>query len=184
MIKLSILICRMPSRYAMWGKLQSELWSQILPYANQVQVLSDDRMSVTIGEKRNRLLNDAEGDYVCFIDDDDRIAANYVQLLMEGIEKDVDCCSLVGEITFDGERPKPFIHSLDYTEWYEDEAAYYRNNNHLNCIRASIAKQIGFTNKNHGEDYDFSKKLLESGLLKTEHRIEQTIYYYDYRTNK
>lgn len=180
-MKLSILICTIPSRYAMLKKLHSILYPQL---SFEVEVLLDDRRNITVGQKRNNLLSAAHGEYVCHVDDDDRIAHNYVQLIMQGIETNVDCCSLVGEITVNGMHPKKFIHSLDYSGWYEKNNVYYRSINHLNCIKSSIAKHIGFTEKNHGEDYDFSIKLRESGLLKTEHKIDQVIYYYDYRTDK
>lgn len=182
--KLSILICTIPSRAASFGRLITELRGQMLAYAPAVGIISNASTELSIGAKRNWLLEKAESDYVCFIDDDDRVCSNYIDLLMAGMEKGVDCCSLIGEITFDGRNPKKFIHSLDYTDWYEKNDVYYRSINHLNCIKTSIAIQIGFTHKNHGEDYDFSLKLKESGLLKTEHKIYQTIYFYDYRTKK
>lgn len=182
-MKLSILICTIPSRFAQLGRLRSELNAQILPYAPDIEILINGQ-NKSIGEKRNKLLQDAKGEYVCFIDDDDRISQSYIDLLMQGIYKCVDCCSLIGEITFDGKNPKKFIHSLDYKGWFEKNDVYYRGINHLNCIKTSIAKQIGFSNKNHGEDYDFSLALEQSGLLKTEHKIEQTIYYYQYVSKK
>ena len=141
-------------------------------------------VDLTIGEKRNFLLENAPGEYVCFIDDDDDISDNYIDLLIEGINKGVDCCSLKGIITTDGENPKPFTHSLDYSEWFEKNGVYFRGINHLNCVKTSIAREIGFPEKNHGEDYDYSMKLMKSGLLKTEHKIEETIYYYKYISKK
>lgn len=182
MNKLSILICTIPSRQASFGRLITELRSQMLIYSPEVGIISNASPELPIGAKRNWLLQKAESDYVCFIDDDDRVSPNYIDLIMGGIEKDIDCCSLIGEITVNGKNPKKFIHSLDYAGWFEKNNVYYRGINHLNCIRSSIAKKIGFTNKNHGEDYDFSIKLQESGLLKIEHKISETIYYYDYWT--
>lgn len=184
MSKLSILICTIPSRYAYYGRLIVELNAQILPYAPEVGIISNNSTELSIGAKRNWLLEKAESEYIAYIDDDDRVSQSYIDLLIQGINKGVDCCSLIGEITFDGKNPKKFIHSMDYEGWYERNDVYYRGVNHLNCIKTSIAKQIGFTDKNHGEDYDFSIKLQESGLLKTEHKIHQTIYYYDYRNKK
>lgn len=181
--RLSILICTIPSRYASYGRLITELNGQILPYAPEVNVIPNPHPG-SIGAKRNWLLEKAESEYVAFVDDDDTVSQSYIDLLMQGINKGVDCCSLVGQITFDGRSPKKFIHSMDYEGWYERNDVYYRGVNHLNCIKTSIAKQIGFSDKNHGEDYDFSLKLQESKLLKTEHKIDQTIYYYDYRTKK
>lgn len=186
MTKLSILICTVPKRSDFLRGLMRELRQQIqgLNAWDDIEILTDDRTNISIGEKRNYLLSIADGEYLAFIDDDDRISPNYLKLLSEGIATNPDVCSLTGEITEDGENPKKFIHSFKYTSWYEQDNIYFRNNNHLNCIRSSIAKQMKFPEKNMGEDHDYSKQLLASGLLKTEYWIPDTIYYYDYRRVK
>jgi glycosyltransferase involved in cell wall biosynthesis len=171
----------------MLGRLQSELWSQILPYAPEVEIRIHDSQSYSIGKKRNELLQAAQGEYVCFIDDDDSISANYVELLMKAVESGCDCASLKGEITFDGKNAKIFEHSRKYLNWktvHDAEVTYERFPNHLNLIKASIAKRFEFPEKNHGEDYDWSHKVNDSGLIQTEFYIPQVIYYYRYVTNK
>jgi glycosyltransferase involved in cell wall biosynthesis len=187
-MKLSILICTLPKRLAMFGRLQADLWGQMLPYSGQIEILVDDSPIDTIGEKRNRLLNGATGDYVCFIDDDDIVSRDYVRLIMEAVDSGCDCASLKGEITIDGGKPQIFEHSLKYAEWrtnaHGSTIMYERFPNHLNTIKSSIAKQFKYPEKNHGEDHDWSKQVHESGLLKTEHYIPQIIYYYKYISNK
>lgn len=178
--KISLLICHKQDRLKLLNRLMATLSIQDL---NGVELLVDGNDG-TVGEKRNRLLQKAKGKYVAFIDDDDFVSDDYIYHLMEGVEKDVDCCSLVGEITFDGKNPKKFIHSIKYDSWFEKNNVYYRCANHLNCIKKSIALQIMFPEKNIGEDHDYSMKLQKSGLLKTEHEINSTIYYYDYRAKK
>lgn len=147
-----------------------------------------DNKESTIGKKRNRLLELSEGDYVAFIDDDDRISEKYIELLMQGVSKGVDCCSLKGIFTIDGRGMQVFEHSLKYNGWKtnheQKEVTYERYPNHLNCIKASIAKQFSFTNKNHGEDFDWSKAVHEAGIIKTEHYIDEILYYYDFKTKK
>lgn len=182
MVKLSILICHLPKRAALLTRLRRVLDPQVtLPL---VEVRIHDQVGITVGEKRNRLLQDAKGEYITFIDDDDWISHNYVSLLMEGIFKGVDCCSLVGQITTDGNNPKKFIHSRAYVNYFEDKGVYYRPPNHLNCIKASIAKQFSFPTKNHGEDTDWAMQIARAKVLKTEHRINDIIYFYDYKTTK
>ncbi len=182
-LKLSILIPTMESRKEMFDRLceRLEKLSEGLP----VQIVSlCDNGQQSIGDKRNTLLNMAIGEYIAFVDDDDDVNDCYFEQIFEGIEKGVDCCSLIGEITFDGEGAKKFVHSLKYKGYSEDEQAYYRPNNHLNAIRASIAKQFKFKEINHGEDTDWAMRLCRSGLLKTEHEVSKTIYYYKFITNK
>ena len=198
MTALSILIPTTPDRREPLARLTNSLSKQIKDCGlNEVEILinetakfdrDDPVKELSIGYKRNKLLQKASGDYVAFIDSDDRISENYICLLFEGIAKDPDCCSLVGEITVDGLNPKPFYHSIKHNRYWEDEKGYYRFPNHLNCIRASIAKQFKFKEEgpiaNHGEDTDWATQLHLSRLLKTEFDIKEILYYYDYISKK
>ena len=188
MIKLSILIPTLKERKPMLDKLMSNLvtqWTFNRKFIDEVEILieSDNRQK-TVGEKRNILMNRAKGEWVCYIDDDDRVPPYYIEEIMKGLESNPDCCSLIGRITTDGQEPKTFIHSLKYDSYFEKDNVYYRCNNHLNVIRRSIAIQIPFPKKNFGEDTDFALSLNKSGLLKTEYLIPYIIYYYDYISNK
>lgn len=181
---LAILICHIPERYDFMKRLTAILDPQLEKHKNNVVCLSDDSRYKTIGRKRNDLVARVNAKYFCFIDDDDRVSSNYIDLLMTGIHKDVDCCSLTGEITWDGQNPKPFIHSLQYQSYFEDDRAFYRYPNHLNAVKTEIGKRFPFPEKNHGEDTDYATAMFKAGVLKTEHEIKQTIYYYDYRSKK
>lgn len=182
-MKLSLLIPSIAERGHLLERLLRSIDAQKNGYDVETLVLVDSRQR-KIGNKRNELLQKASGDYLAFIDDDDRISDDYIQKVFEGIEKCVDCCSLTGIITFDGLKPKPFIHSIQNDRYWEDEWAYMRFPNHLNTIKSSIAKQFYFPETNHGEDTDFATQMHKSGLLKTEHFIDGVIYYYDYISNK
>jgi glycosyltransferase involved in cell wall biosynthesis len=145
----------------------------------------EDDKKLSIGHKRNALLSAAQGEYLAFIDSDDRIGDNYFAHAFTGINQGVDACGLTGIITEDGQNPKKFVHSMRYDSWYEKDGIYYRNNNHLNVCRSSIAKQMRFPETSQGEDHDYSKQLLASGLIKTEYWDEnEVIYMYDYRSKK
>ena len=184
-MKLSLLIPTTPDRHTYVVLLRREIARQVeeLKAWAQVEVLlEEDNYEHSIGWKRNMLLQRASGEYLAFIDSDDRVANNYLENVMKGIDKGADCCSLRGIITFDGRNGKPFIHSMLYNAYTEDEAAYYRYPNHLNCMKASIAKQFKFPEINHGEDTDWATQIHRSGLLKTEYDITDILYYYDWRT--
>lgn len=184
--KLSILIPSLTSRAESFLKLYDELNKQIgdLP----VQILSkSDNGEMSIGAKRNWLLERAKGEYVAFFDDDDLPSRTYVSSIMEGIEKGVDCVSLRGVITWDGDTPEIFEHSIKYDEYRTNDTGvpkYERYPNHLNAIKASIAKQFKFPEINHGEDTDWATQIKKSGLIKTEHYIDKVIYHYQYVSNK
>lgn len=180
-IKLSILICSLEKRRRSLSELLKTLNPQINKY---VEVLVEtDNGQASIGAKRNHLLRQAKGEYVAFVDDDDMVSLDYVEKIFAAIKTSPDCCSLMGEIShFMGppkhrERVKQiFLHSIEYDHWYEENGIYYRSPNHLNAIKRELALQIGFVPKNFGEDHDFSLRI--QPLLKTEEKIEGTIYFY------
>lgn len=190
---LQILIPTLPERRDMFIRLEQELDRQILECGlrrdDDVLIVSDPapRGEKTIGHKRNGLLQAATADYVAFFDDDDRPNARYILNVMEGINKGVDACSLRGIITWDGQNPEVFEHSIKYDAWKTNNTGdikYFRCPNHLNAIKREIAQQFKFPEINREEDIDWSMQIQNSGLIKTEHYIDEVIYHYDYIPNK
>lgn len=183
--KLSILIPSLQSRAEKFLQLYDVLRPQLV---DGVQMLTEiDNGELSIGSKRNLLLDKAKGEYIAFIDDDDTVSKDYVKHLMEGINKGVDCVSLRGVITWDGDRPELFEHSIKYDAYRTNDTGvpkYERYPNHLNCIKASIAKKFKFPEISHGEDTDFATQIFKSGLIKTEHYVDSVLYHYNFVTNK
>lgn len=162
---------------------------------NDINVIWDNRERISIGEKRNALIAEAvkyqdqnKDGYVAFVDDDDNVSKHYVSLLLEGIRTGADCCSLRGIITDDGVNPRVFEHSIKYKEYRtvirNGKEFYERYPNHLNCMKLSIAQQFPFPAINHSEDTDFANQVFRSGLLKTEHWIDEIIYHYEFQSKK
>jgi hypothetical protein len=180
---VSVLICTIPSRKEMFIELLNRITLLKQKTSLLIEVLWDADSKSSIGEKRNNLIQRAVGTYCCFIDDDDKITDDYFAVIEEsGLTQ--DCIALNGQMFIDGKKHLPFYHSLQYTKWSQDTKGYYRNPNHLNPIKTEIAKQIKFLNINNGEDHDFSNKLLESGLLKTEYSHDKIQYNYFYINKK
>jgi len=193
MKKLSILIPYTKDRKDMLDDLVVSLWLSCSPEnVDDVEILTDSReQPVSVGTKRNSLLERATGEYVAFFDSDDKPCNDYIDLLLKAIEyKKPDCCSLTGIITIDGGKPEIFEHSIKYKAWKtneqakEDEVKYERYPNHLSCIKSSIAKQFKFPDKNFAEDKAWSDLVYQSGLLKTEAYISDILYYYTYISKK
>lgn len=181
-MKLSILICSLNSRGNYLTNLLALLKQQL---TDDVEVIIEkDNGEMTIGEKRNKLVQQAKGKYIAFIDDDDEISRDYVSKILKAIESEPDCCSLTGVITWDDTNPEIFEHSLKYKEWRttDNPIKYERNPNHLNAIKRSIAIKYDFIPVSHGEDRDWSMRIL--GDLTTEAQIDGVIYHYKFRTNK
>lgn len=190
-MKLSILIPTIKHREEMFKELFYELRGQInrCGATGEVEVLFNNDAVATIGAKRNDLLSRSTGEYVCFIDDDDTVSKDYVKLILEAIEKKPDCVSLKGVLTVDGKNPEIFEHSIKYSEWETVDnptngIKYLRCPNHLNCIKASIAKDYPFVESNFGEDKLWSVDIKESGRLKSEIYIDEVLYHYKYVSDK
>lgn len=179
--RLSILICSLNSRAQFLARLRAVLDPQI---TDEVEVLvNTDDGQMSIGEKRNALLDAATGDYIAFVDDDDMVRTTYVKSILEALQTNPDCVGIEGVITFDGNpNGRLFIHSLQYRSWFEKDGIYYRNPNHLSPVKRELALKVKFPSKNHGEDHDYSRALLP--FLNTEVYIKGPIYHYDYREKK
>lgn len=170
--------------------LKKELYRQRseMEADNEVEILACiDYGEKSIGAKRNELVRSSEGKYICFVDADDVVVSNYIQLLLTAIQEDKDCCSLKGVITWDGDNPEIFEHSIQYDEYRTNATGtpkYERMPNHLNAIKSSIVKQFKFPEINHGEDTDFATQIKNAGLIKTEAYIPQVIYHYKFISQK
>lgn len=182
-MKLSILICSLHKRKPFLDRLLKVLCPQVEKYSDVNVIINKDNGELIIGDKRNKLLEEAKSsEFLCFIDDDDLIADSYVDDIVKALETKPDCVGMEGIITVNNRNPKKFTHSIKYNSWHEKDGVYYRSPNHLNPIKTELALQIKFPSINSGEDQDFSNRILP--LLKTEVYIDSPIYFYDYRTSK
>ena len=183
----SILICTLDERVACFEKIYTKLHDQIVANGleDQIEILFfKDNREASIGFKRNALVEQSCGEYVCFVDDDDDVHNNYIAMIYRELLKKPDCVSLVGIITTRGEDPKKFIHSIRYNQWFEDGGVYYRPPNHLNPVKRSIASQFKFPEISYWEDRVQSVAMVQSGLLKVEATIDEPYYFYLYDDQK
>lgn len=140
----------------------------------------DDGQS-SVGTKRNKVLENANGEYVCFIDDDDMVTPIYVSSILKCLEKKPDVVELVG---FLPHHNLPFIHNLNCGGHFRKDGTQFRTPNHLNTIKTEIAKKIRYKEISHGEDQDYSHRLWDSGLMKTEELVGKTMYIYQFDPQK
>ena len=176
---LSVLICHLTARAA---KLQ-ELLAVLKPQCEgqPVEILvEEDQGQVTIGAKRQKLLERATGDYVAFVDDDDLVSGSYVDAILGALQAQPAAthCSLLGLLKRPGSLDEPFEHSTKYKTWEKIGPLYVRPPNHLNAIRRDLAVKIGFPALQRSEDYDFSMRLVQAGLLTGEAVITDCLYIY------
>ena len=185
-IDLSILIPSTHTRWESFGqKIQAQVWPQYNALSEQDQrrveiLFLADNKQMMLGQKRNIMVDVAQGDYVVFVDDDDRIASDYISSLLDAIEqhRGVDTITFRAEVTLNGGIPKLCRYSSSFKRDTNAAKEYRRIPNHICCTRRELAATVSYPNILKGEDSGYSKLLLP--LLKTEHHIPRILYYYDY----
>jgi glycosyltransferase involved in cell wall biosynthesis len=185
-MKLSILIATVPERRVPLWHLRTELDKQA--QGKPVEILEEltprtHRGGPSIGAKRQTLLERAQGEYVVFIDDDDKVAPTYLEDILQAIEQKPDCIGFEIEVHGLSRKPQVASGSNRWEAWAEKVGGYdyVRTIYHKNPVRREIALQIGFKDMCFGEDHDYSQRLKASGLLKTEVYIPKRLYIYRYK---
>lgn len=178
MKKLSILIPTIASRVHYLERLLQRLLPQRV---DGVEVIVEsDNGEMTIGEKRNRLMSKARGEWVCYIDDDDMVSEKYVAKILAALALNPDCVGFKVRRYVNGIFDADAIHSIRYAKYatYSDGISriYERTPNHLNPIRRSLAIQVPFLSCNRGEDSDYAERVYP--LLESEVFIDIPLYSY------
>ena len=185
-IDLSILVCSVHTRYKTFLPLiQDQLYDQLaaLSEADQDRVeiiILTDNKKMMLGHKRNTMVDIAQGKYIAFVDDDDRIADDYIAQLLKATASNADSIVFKAEVSLNGEPAKICDYSKDHRRDYNHKDGYYRIPNHICCIKRSVSLKSSFPNVLYGEDAGYGKVLLP--FLKTEHKINKILYYYDYNS--
>lgn len=183
---LSILVCSIHTRYATFlPQIQKQLYDQLGALSKEDQdrteiIVLTDNKTLMLGAKRNLLVNISQGKYVVFVDDDDKIADDYISTLLEATKSNADCIVFQAAVSLNGGSPKTCYYSKDVKQDYNTAIAYYRIPNHICCIKKSVSLKSSFPNVLYGEDAGFGKVLLPH--LKTEHKIDKVLYYYNYNS--
>lgn len=182
MVKLSILVPSVPSRLTtFYPRIMTELLKQCEFSDVEIIGLFDNKKR-TVGEKRQDLLNLARGEYLVFIDDDDRISDDYISIIMEELYKnpntdcvvfDCICCSDKSHIKtlckYGVEFEYGYINPEE-TQWRGKPA-------HTMVYKSAIAKRHSYNNSSWGEDIDWVVRACKD--IREQTRIDKVLYYYD-----
>lgn len=138
-----------------------------------------DNKKQNIGEKREQLYIGSLGKFSWQIDDDDDIADNAIELILQAIKDnpDVDCITFEEHIDIDG-RIQRSNHSLKYDDWANDTDGYdyVRTPFMKSVIRTDIVRSVPIPHIRFGEDHQWAQRL--KLVLKTEYHINQQLYKY------
>lgn len=179
MIALSILTPSIPSRAHLLAELCAEVERQIGDLPVEHLILIDNKKR-TVGEKRQALLNAAQGKYIAFVDDDDRIRPGYVEAILKAIESDPHVITFEQAAHFDGIGGKVnFRHGQDNQEWRAGEITQ-RAAWHVCAWSAQVARRSTFPMSNYGEDWAWAEPLNRLSLV--EYHIDKILHEYHYRT--
>ncbi len=192
--KLSILIPTVVGREEQVTRLENKLCLLIKPHTGFIRTINTiygcfnndveiiffkDNKEMTIGEKRELLYKEANGLYSLQIDDDDDIADNGIELILDAIKNNpgVDCITYRENCMMNGKYYSS-NHSLKYDDWADkfDGFDYVRTPFYKDVIRTDIAKSVPFEHIRYGEDHAWARTLKPH--LKTEAHIDEEIYFY------
>jgi glycosyltransferase involved in cell wall biosynthesis len=185
--KLSILIASTYNRVDMTEELVDYLSS--LKRADEVEIaVKYDNKEMSIGAKRQLMIEEAKGEYVVFIDSDDWVPAYYIDEILTAIEQEPDCIGF--EIEVRGMKGGTMLASASnsFNKWRtikrkrNDKRKYdfLRSPYHKTPVKREIALQAGFPDKRYGEDHEYSMRLQEKKLLNSQVYIPKVMYYYQY----
>ena len=192
-ILISVLILSIPSRTesvtALMKKLEGQLGNR---RSVEILVLTDNK-SQSISEKRNVLLRAARGQFVCFMDDDDGIANDYIDQLLTAVKENpsVDCVSFNQFCSLDGE-PMNVEFGIGNPHgqlWRTQEGMLgdiKRPPYHMCLWRREIAQSeefrpmYGANGQSYGEDFDWLVRLYPK--VQTEHHIDSPLHMYVYNS--
>lgn len=177
---LSILICALYERGLSFLQRLIDVLKPQGTESVEFLICLDNRGEHTTGWKRNTLLEAAKGKYTVFIDDDDLVSETYVSDILEAAKSDTDAIVFKGWMTTNGKNKRSFELSKDFP-YSEKDNVYLRYPNHIVPIRATIAKQFKFPDLVYEEDYAWATAIHNSGLIKTETRIDKELYFYLFR---
>lgn len=162
--------------------IQGQILEHRLSDLVEIKILSDNK-EMTIGEKRNKLYQMANGEYSWQIDDDDWIHYEALPLIVDALKDKPDCVGFKELCIFDGKRVESSDFSIMYSGWLDN----YNGFNHVRTpffktpIKTSLCLQCPAPPIRFGEDHQFSKMI--KPLLKTEEYIDEFIYIYRHNSS-
>lgn len=177
---MSFLIPTIPGREPSLQRLVASIHEKMGRIAADLKYeirLGFDNREMSIGMKRQGMVQAAKGKYCAFIDDDDEITDAYIEDLRETIRGNYSVMRLRGRIS-----PYTFTHSLEnkLSDSMARGEVFLRPPNHLNPMMTDVAKLIHYRDATRGEDLDWTIRMARSGFLEREYRSDDSRIHYIY----
>ncbi|PCJ57929.1 MAG: hypothetical protein COA65_08700 [Rhodospirillaceae bacterium] len=173
-IRLSILIPAIPSRWDRFQKIYTKLERQA---TNEVEVLGFiDNKKRTIGAKREALKGLVQGEYICYVDDDDWVSDDYIDSILKGIKEKPDVIVFKQRAVI-GEMKGTIDFDLNNkNEQFKPNEVTKRKPYHICVWRTDLVKRHKFPDLMYGEDWGWVKKFIHKA--KTQYKIDKIIHTY------
>lgn len=186
---LSILIPSVPSRRKTFTQnILDQIETQIESLnRSDVEVLNlYDNKTRKLGQKRNDLINLAQGKFLVFIDDDDVVSDDYLLQILNAIDNnsDTDCVvfDVICTVNDGTELLCKYGIELEYNHVSPEQGITWTGKPaHTHVYRTELAKKCVFPLTNYGEDFAWVSQAWH--LVTKQTRIEKVLYFYKHNTN-
>jgi glycosyltransferase involved in cell wall biosynthesis len=174
-MKLSILTPTIPNRESQLKALSEKLAKQIGDLPVEHLILSDNRKR-SIGEKRQSLVDIANGEYIAFCDDDDNVSDNYVSALLQAIETKADVITFNQKAIYNGLESEVHFGIRNQDSQFNPGGITLRGPWHVCAWNRQKVKGCVFGFSNYGEDLVWSHQARKR--IKTGHHIYKVLHTY------
>jgi hypothetical protein len=176
-ILIPTLVERMPTFDRLMESIK-EKHNRICPDLKIEYCIARDNREMSIGKKRQGLLQGAKGKYLSFVDDDDDLTDAYFEDALACIQGEFQVCRLRGRMA-----QYTFTHSIENTlnSPMARGEVFLRPPNHLNIMYSDVAKLIPFGDAVRGEDLDWTISLAKLEFFDKEYRSDESRIHYIYQ---
>lgn len=192
----SILCPTLSSRQGKFLDLMGVLLPQCEAHGSVEVVALHNDGERDIAEYRQALLEDARGEYVSFVDDDDIVEPDFVAAITHAMRPHALYGPVVGNppsltparpdfialrvACYENGRlePRPTITGLQHDRWHDTDVALIRDITHINPVRSVLAKQADFRVRYGDGKEDWSYRSELRPLLKTQAEVPRILYHY------
>lgn len=174
-MKLSILTPTIPSREKQVKLLSEKLAKQIGNLPVEHLILCDNRKR-SIGEKRQSLVDIANGEYIAFCDDDDDVSDDYVSEILKAIETKADVITFNQKAIYNKLESEVHFGIKNQDGQFNPGGITLRGPWHVCAWNRQKVKKCVFGFSNYGEDLVWCHQARKR--IKTGHHINKVLHTY------
>lgn len=166
---------RMDQCMALKNKIEKQISENDTEHKIEHLVLFDNRV-MSIGRKREALVQSASGKYVAFVDDDDDISDDYIKEFLVACENDSDVITFNQKAVIDGIPSVVEFRLNNPDEQWSPDSTIKRGVWHVCFCRRELVNGCSFPDNNYGEDFSWIVKSRKN--FKTETIVDKVLHEY------